>query len=280
MYWMGEMGLFRIRPRILLMAALAASLSLAAIPVPAVAADELPNSIAAAGDSLTQAYNIDWCCIDQDNPAYSWSTGDNPAVRSLYQRLLAINPDIERRNWNVSQSGTKMAALRGQLQTAAYLGAEMVTVQMGTNDLCAETHSQMTPTATFQNQYRQALTAFFDARPNSYVYQMSIPNWYRLWAIFHNDPFVQWVWDNYRICGTMLSSTNSESDRQWALWQEQSYNDALQEVCWGFSRCIWDRNATFNANLTGADFSAIDWFHHNYAGQNRLAQVAWDTLIG
>jgi hypothetical protein len=243
-------------------------------------AEDAPGSLAASGDSITQAFNVDWCCIDRDNPQYSWSTGDDPAVNSLYRRLLSINPDIAGNNWNVSESGAKMAALRGQLQTAAALRADLVTVQMGTNDVCADRHDLMTPTSVFRSQYQQALTDFFAAAPDSYLYQLSIPNYYLLWALFHDEPFVQWVWDNSRICLTMLASTNSESDRMWTLWQEQQYNQALQEVCAGFSHCIWDRNATFNAALTVADFSDIDWSHPSLAGQNHLARVAWDALIG
>jgi hypothetical protein len=277
---MGGVRGINFRARRWLSVALIVGLMQVAGSIRALAEGGLPESLAAAGDSITQAYNVGWCCIDRDNPQYSWSTGDEPAVNSLYRRLLSINPDIAGNNWNVAQSGAKMAALRGQLQTAAALRADLVTVQMGTNDVCADRHDLMTPTSVFRSQYQQALTDYFAAAPDSYLYQLSIPNWYQLWAIFHNDPFVQWVWDYSRVCLTMLASTNSESDRMWTLWQETEYNLALQQVCSAFSHCIWDRNATFNAPLTAADFSDVDWSHPSLAGQNHLAQVAWDALIG
>jgi lysophospholipase L1-like esterase len=257
--------------------ALIAGLMEVAGSIPA-AAEFPPESLAAAGDSITQAYNVDWCCYDRNNPQYSWSTGDNPAVNSLYLRLLSRDPIIAGKNWNLSQAGARMWDLRGQLRAAAALRADLVTVQIGTNDVCADSLDLMTPTSLFRSQYQQALIDFFAAAPDAHLYQLSIPNWYLLWAYFHGDPSVQWFWDNFRVCQTMLASTNSEFVRMWTLSQEMAYNQALQEVCSAFSHCIWDGNATFNATLTAADFSPIDYSHPSLAGQNHLAQLAWDAL--
>jgi lysophospholipase L1-like esterase len=248
-------------------------------PLPASAAG-VPDSMAATGDSITQAYNVGWCCMDRDNPQFSWSTGDDPQVTSLYQRMLGLNPDLGGHNANLAVSGAKMAGLQNQLTAAAAAQTEFVTVQIGTNDVCVDRHDQMTPTAVFRSQYQQALTAFFAANPEGVVFQLSIPNWYQLWAVLHNNPQAQWVWDYFSICKTMLSSTNTEADRQWALYQEFEYNQALADVCNSFAGCIWDRNATFYDEFTAADISDLDWSHPSFAGQNRLAQVAWTVLLG
>ena len=37
--------------------------------------------------------------------ANSWATGTNPAVKSLYLRMLAVNPRIEGHNFNLAQGG-------------------------------------------------------------------------------------------------------------------------------------------------------------------------------
>ena len=57
------------------------------------AAPPFPSRIAAVGDSITTATDVDWCCVNPEggNPQYSWSTGTDPAVLSHYQRVLAVN---------------------------------------------------------------------------------------------------------------------------------------------------------------------------------------------
>src|SRR5215211_1139964 len=35
----------------------------------------------------------------------SWATGTNPAVKSVYLRLLAVNPKIKGHNFNLAQGG-------------------------------------------------------------------------------------------------------------------------------------------------------------------------------
>ena len=41
----------------------------------------------------------------------SWATGTNPAVKSLYLRLLAVNPTIEGHNFNLAQGGADVRQL-------------------------------------------------------------------------------------------------------------------------------------------------------------------------
>ena len=61
-----------------------------------------------------------------DCPGNSWATGTNPAVDSVYLRLLALNPRLRDNNANDAESGTTMADLDGQAQSAVRRGAELV----------------------------------------------------------------------------------------------------------------------------------------------------------
>ena len=60
----------------------------------------LPSSIAAIGDSLTQAADV--CCWYGDHPANSWSTGNAgwDGISSHYERLRQLNPSITGRSYN------------------------------------------------------------------------------------------------------------------------------------------------------------------------------------
>jgi hypothetical protein len=62
-------------------------------PAPvAQASDKYPNSIVVLGHSGTTGYDSDPKAPETDAVQNSWATGDNPAVDSIYLRLLALNP--------------------------------------------------------------------------------------------------------------------------------------------------------------------------------------------
>ena len=111
----------------------AAALLIGLVPIVA-AAPPLPASIAAVGDSITQAASSGGS-LGTDYPQNSWSTGTNATVNSHYLRLLALNSAISGRNYNRSVSGAKMADLNGQMQNVVALQPDYLTVLIGGNDL-------------------------------------------------------------------------------------------------------------------------------------------------
>lgn len=236
----------------------------------------LPNSMASAGDSITRAYDTTASgCFLSDCPQYSWSTGYNTTVNSQYQRILAANPGISGHEYNDAQTGAKMSALDGQLKNAAAQGVQYATVLMGANDVCTSSISTMTPTATLQSEFQTALSDFFAADPNASVFVSSIPNVYQLWQLLHNNWSAESTWSSFGICQSMLSSSNTEAQRQTVLTQEENDNSAEQAVCASFANCKWDNLATFNYSFTTKDVSTVDYFHPSLTGQNSLAGVTW-----
>jgi lysophospholipase L1-like esterase len=240
---------------------------------PASAASRYPRVMAATGDSITRAYNVGWFGAFRDNPAYSWSTGT--AVYSHYRRLLTVAPQLTGRAYNDARSGARMSELQGQLAAAAGQGAEYVTVLMGANDICTSTIAAMTPTATFEAQFRAALASFVAARPKARVFVSSIPDVYRLWEVLHTNPAALFVWQAAGICQSMLNVTNTEEQRQQVVAQQRADNDALARVCAAVSSCRWDGYAVYNTRFSAADVSTVDYFHPSASGEGRLASVTW-----
>ena len=237
----------------------------------------LPNSMASTGDSITRSYNATSNgCFLVDCPQYSWSTGAS-TVNSHYQRLLAANPQINGHVYNDAKTGAKMAALDAQVKTAASQGVQYLTVMMGANDVCTSSRATMTPTATLESQFQTALTNFFAAAPNAKVFVSSIPNVYQLWSVLRTNATARNAWSSFKICQSMLASTNTEADRQAVLSQEQADNAALARVCAQFVNCKWDNLATFNYKFTASDVSTIDYFHPSVAGQAHLAATTWSA---
>jgi lysophospholipase L1-like esterase len=266
--------------RALFVAVLAAAVAGVAVIQPAHAsAPPYPNSMASTGDSITRAFDINWLHLLSDSPQYSWSTGTDSSVNSEYQRLLRVNSAIGGHEYNDAKTGAKMKDLDGQVTTAASQGVQYLTILMGANDLCTSSISTMTPTATFQAEFQTALTDFFNADPSASVYVSSLPNIYQLWYTLHTNSSARSAWSLYGICQSMLSSSNTETQRQQVVTQEVADNTALQTVCNSFAasgyHCLWDNLAGYNFKFPASDISTVDYFHPNIQGQNAIANVTW-----
>jgi lysophospholipase L1-like esterase len=239
------------------------------------ASSALPRVMAATGDSITRATNVNWYYFLRDGVEYSWSTGTNSAVNSHYQRLLAVDPKLAGNAFNDASRGARMSDLGAQLNAAANQRADYVTILMGANDICTSSVTTMTPTATFEAQFRAALGTFIAARRNARVFVASIPNVYRLWSILHNNPLAVATWNLFGTCQSMLSGSNTEEQRQQVLAQEAADNAALARVCQAFRQCRWDNYAVYNISFTTADISTVDYFHPSVTGQSTLAATTW-----
>ncbi len=238
-----------------------------------------PNSIAAVGDSISQAFLTSGAIVDA--PANSWSTGTSAAVNSHYSRILAANPAINGKNFNYAVSGTKMADLNAQMINVDLQNVEYVTVLMGSNDICAaNSEAAMTPVATFRAQLETAMATLTAGSPDARIFVASLPDLYRLWFIFKDDPTATNAWSAVGYCSPMLANATStaptdQTRRANVRQREIDYNTQLQEVCAVYLHCRFDNNAVFNDQFGVGDVSHVDYFHPSVAGQARLATVSY-----
>ena len=256
--------------------ALLLSLAAAVLTPAASAAPPLPPSMAAIGDSVTRATDV--CCWYGDHPAQSWSTGGGAfdGIRSHYERIRAGQPAINGRNYNDSRAGARMRDAPGQAQVAVTQGARYVTVLMGANDVCTDSISTMTSVANFRAQFTTTMNVLANGLPaGSHVFASSIPDVYKLWALFRNDAAAQLVWAIAGICQSMLSPFNTEQNRQTVRTREQAFNQVLREVCGQYTMCRFDDLAVFNYHFTAGQVSRLDYFHPSLSGQATLASITW-----
>jgi lysophospholipase L1-like esterase len=240
------------------------------------AAPNLPDSIAGIGDSITRAADV--CCWYGDHPAQSWSTGGGAfdGIRSHYERIRELNPNIAGHNFNDARSGARMSHAQAQAQTAVTQQARYVTVLMGANDVCTSSPSTMTSVSDFQAQFAATMNVLAAGLPpGSHVFVSSIPNVYRLWQLFRDNLVAQLVWSVAQICQSMLSPTNTEQDRQFVLAREQAFNQVLDDVCSQYAICRFDDYAAFNYQFSASQVSKLDYFHPSLAGQAALASLTW-----
>jgi lysophospholipase L1-like esterase len=257
---------------------LAGVLVAALLPLAASAVDPLPSSMAAVGDSISQAASSGGS-LGADYPANSWSTGTNTTVSSHYARLLAFNPTILGRAWNDSVSGAKMADLDGQMRVVVGQRPDYLTVLVGGNDLCTDTVAQMTSVTDFGARFTTAMNTLTAGSPTTRVYVVSIPRAYQLWELFRNSFSARLVWSLGSICQSLLANPTStqiaDVQRRAEVAQRNiDYNSTLAQVCAQYAQCRFDGNAVYSVAFAKSDVSG-DYFHPSIAGQAKLAAVSW-----
>jgi lysophospholipase L1-like esterase len=287
---------------------LLATLAIWAAPASAV---QPPKVMAALGDSITRAFNSDGpgCPTGPslDCPKNSWSTGTNPVVKSQFQRIEAIDPGRDPVAFNDARSGARASGLLGQVETATTQDPDYVTIEIGANDACGST-----PTATFRSQVETALNTLVGSEPKVYIQMLSIPDINQLHTLFTSppDPNALTRWSVLNVCQALLAnplSTEQADVNRRAAFRAQviALNAALENVCAGFKRCLFDNNAVFNSSFTKADVATVtnteglnifpfnlipifgpgyenstaDYFHPSLRGQAQLAAISWNATF-
>jgi lysophospholipase L1-like esterase len=263
-------------------AALLAAVVLSGLLTSSMAAAEtalpLPTSMAAVGDSITQAASSGGV-LGADAPQNSWSTGTSTSVNSHYLRLLAAGAPISGQNHNLSVSGAKVAGLAGQMQNAVAIQPAYLTVEIGGNDVCTDTTAQMTSVADFRAQFETAISVIATGSPNTRIFVASIPDAHQLWALYKDDFFARFIWSAAGICQSLLANPTSTQAADVARRQEVrqrniDFNVQLAQVCAAYVMCRFDGNAVFNTVYTKADVAG-DYFHPSVSGQAKLAAGTW-----
>jgi lysophospholipase L1-like esterase len=248
----------------------------AAAPSPALAAPPLPSSIASIGDSITRATDV--CCWYGDHPAQSWSTGGGllDGISSHYKRILTHKLGIFGDNHNDSKAGAKMRDAEAQAAAAVSQQARYVTILMGGNDVCTSSPATMTSVSDFRAQFQATMSELATGLTSgSHVFVSSIPDVRQLWDLFHDNGTAQFVWSLAGICQSMLSSDNTEQDREAVSARERALNQALRDVCSQYAFCLYDNDAAFTYQFSAGDVSKLDYFHPSLAGQAKLAALTW-----
>ncbi len=268
------------------------SLNLILGVVPAVSAADaapVPGSMAAIGDSITQAASSAGS-LGADAPQNSWSTGTSTTVNSHYLRLrAALSPTLVAQNLarsgaKVGNCGTTHPCFGDQIGSVLNLATEpdYVTVLIGGNDLCTDTVESMTSVATFKTQFAAAMKTLMEGTSGTHVYVVSIPDVWQLWNLFKSNFWARFIWNSAKICQSLLAnptSTNTADVQRRAAVQQRNrdFNTALKEVCESAAnapRCWFDQNKVFDFKFSTNDVSG-DYFHPSIEGQRKLSDVSW-----
>jgi hypothetical protein len=117
--------------------ALVVSLGVAVGAASPAARAKYPSSIAVLGHSGATGFDSDPSRRGQDAPQNSWATGTNPAVNSIYRRILARNPAIKSHSYDFAVSGSDVNDLLPQAREAVSLPSKpgLILIQTVDNDM-------------------------------------------------------------------------------------------------------------------------------------------------
>jgi lysophospholipase L1-like esterase len=243
-----------------------------------------PSAMAVLGNSGATGYASNPAHTGQDARANSWATGTNPAVKSVYARILARNPAIRGHNQNFAQDDATVAGLAGQIRRAIALRTkpQLVLVQIGDNDIRCDGQD-----ATRYAEFRAALTTQLEALatglPKARILLVSpwgsLSSYVR--AIESLGLGVRLEHAGKGLCSLFAPGTGALVPAHVAYLQRtlNGYQAALAAACKAVPTCKWDGGAAARMTVTAADLA---WRHEHLsiAGHAKLAAIEWAVLKG
>jgi lysophospholipase L1-like esterase len=239
--------------------------------------------MAALGDSMTSGYGT--CLVLADCPRNSWATGDGAIVSSHYKRILSGNQAVKGHATNFAEAGATAAELANQASRAAAGMPGYLTIMIGANDACRSRVEDMTSPAVFASEVATALDRVKGASSQTRILMVSLPDIYHLWEIGHGSRVARAVWAD-RVCPALLANPQSEAPADVARRQQfkdrvDAYDQALAQACKNYgARCRWDGGAVHGYQFGMGDISALDFFHPNAEGENRIAKLTYPSSFG
>ena len=240
-----------------------------------------PISMAAAGDSITVAYNADGTSNlfgGQTNEQYevSWALGDSTRVESHAQRLSAANPAFswEAEYDNYAVSGANIIDLQDQVTRIVQNGPyEYVTIFIGHNDICdASSPAGMLDTVLFESLFTAAMDILYSQENPPDVVVSSLARISNLYDAGKDDGWCNFIWSIGNIC-RVVTSGNLEYIEDADL-RTREYNDVLEFYAGVYGYKYVPQ--IYQTQFTRDDLSDFDCFHPNVTGQNRIANIIWE----
>lgn len=248
----------------------------------------LPGYLAAAGDSITQAFGADCTCnsgllglicliclADGDQPEHSWFDGTSASVYSEHDRYLSIDGSIGA-NKSAAADGSEMRGSSNNFyeQAQSILGQsplpEHVEVALGGNDLCGRgcvDPARCTDPVYTDSQWRESVRAGLDALvgglpDGATIRLLGVPRVHDLRAAGlvkqqqASNIDCEGVWQDFDICTIATLGGNSEWGETLDVRlagiaeRQQRYNEILREEAEAYNGNTGGQNPRFIEVLT------------------------------
>jgi hypothetical protein len=236
-----------------------------------------PSSIAVLAHSGATGENSDPGRPGQEMRANSWATGTNPAVNSVYLRILAENPKIKDHNVNLAHSSATVRDL--VLMSKQVVGMtpkpELVLIQIMDADIaCPATKRDY---AAFRSTFLSALRVLARGAPQSSFFVVSQ----------FGSPTTEWrtftLAERKSFGGTgpcdYLNPIGKVVPKKLARLETiiHGYEAQLKAACKRVHQCRYD-GGSFGRIVNKREFVSSDLNHFSVKGHAKAAAVAWAAL--
>jgi lysophospholipase L1-like esterase len=248
---------------------------------PSESASRYPNAIVVLGHSGTTGVYSDPSAPGADATGNSWATGDNPAVKSIYRRVLALNPAVRGHNTNLGVDGSSIDDLGFQLDNALALTPlpDLFMIQEVDNDMqCDGTDPANYP--RFARTLSGLMTRITAKAPKATILLVSSPP-----GTVSNYGKVAAHLEAAKAANTgdgpcdMFNPSGQAVPERWRYQEKviRGYHAQLAMVCKRFPHCRYDGGALYRMVITAEDF-APDGLHFSIAGHRKQAELEWRVL--
>jgi hypothetical protein len=248
----------------------------AAAPGPAWT-DGYPNSIAVLGHSGSTGENSDPKQPGVEVRANSWATGTNPAVDSLYLRILAHNPAIRGRNFSLSEGGAGIEQVSAQADrlVATHPDVGLVVIQVMDADLTCPL--DRTALADFRAKLTAMLRKLAQGAPDAREFVVSqfgsVPTYAR--SLTRAERASQ---GGTGPCDFMTPAGGIAPRKAARLESAiHAYEGALRSACGEVRQCAYDGGA-FGSIVDRREYVSSDLNHFSITGHAEAAAVAWAAM--
>lgn len=241
----------------------------------------------AIGHSGLTGENSDPARPGQEVRANSWATGTNPAVNSIYQRIVALRPQAADPVANTAQAGATAARLADQARQAlaSVPRPALAIIQTIDNDIQCD-GTDPAHVKQFGTQLETALRLIADASPSTQILLVTQPGrpgteLRQVAPLLAKNPEIRKNYAGPPPCGEVDPVTGAVIPAGVAALTSiiESYEAEQSRICATFLHCTTDggRLATFvpDATLVSADGN-----HLGVAGLARLAELVWPSAHG
>ena len=235
--------------------------------------------IGALGDSLSAGFNAKRF---GDNRDFSWTTGlaNKDQINSHLARLSereGLGTTRVLKNHNEAITGSKSQDLARQSRRLVRHKPDYVTITIGANDVCHWDANHEPQRRRFEDNVRDTLVYLKESNQDIRILLMAIPDIHQVWSSLVDFPGCQARWDLYNICRPLLDQRRTDEERRAFRKRWVDANDTLQSLAEEFSDHVRFDPKVAEAKFEREHVSKLDCFHPSVAGQNYLAEVAWNS---
>jgi hypothetical protein len=250
-----------------------------------------PNAIVVLGDGGAAGHASDPAHTFRDAPENSWATGTNPAVDSVYSRILAVNPAVRGHNVNLARDDLTSAGFTAQLHRAIALNPkpDLVIVELGDRAGATCDGHDAAHYAEFRAEWNAGLQTLTTGLPHARIFVVSPwgGSYGSSWGSF--DSYVKYLdglsegarlqHAGKRLCqfvespsGRVVPARVAYMKKTWASYEAQK-----AAACARFPQCHYDGGVAERIAVTAADV-APGGGYPTIQGNAELAAAEWAVL--